>query len=262
MQQLENKTVLITGASQGIGEATARYFAKHGAKVVLVARNTEKLNSIVHDIHRDGGIALAVSGDVADYATLETAVNVTCESFNKLDILVNNAGIIDPVARIAESNVTAWSKVVDVNLKGVYHGLKAAIPAMLDNPNGGTIVNISSGAATGALEGWSHYCSTKAAVLSLTRCAHKEYADQGIRVVGLSPGTVATDMQVVIRDSGINPVSKLKWSQHIPSEWVAKTIGYLTSEEASDLAGDDFSIKNDEGRKRAGLPLISETTKS
>jgi NADP-dependent 3-hydroxy acid dehydrogenase YdfG len=260
MQQLENKTALITGASQGIGEATARYFAKHGTKVILVARNADKLNRIVQDIYKDGGEALTVCGDVADYFTLEAAVNAARERFNTLDILVNNAGIIDPVARIAESNVDAWSKVVDVNLKGVYHGLKAAIPAMLDNPKGGTVVNISSGAATGALEGWSHYCSTKAAVLSLTRCAHKEYADQGIRVIGLSPGTVATDMQVVIRDSGINPVSKLEWSQHIPSEWVAKTIGYLTTDEASDLAGDDFSIKNDEGRKRVGLPLLSETT--
>ena len=107
MQQLENKTALITGASQGIGEATARYFAKHGTKVILVARNADKLNRIVQDIYKDGGEALSVCGDVADYFTLEAAVNAARERFNTLDILVNNAGIIDPVARIAESNVDA-----------------------------------------------------------------------------------------------------------------------------------------------------------
>ena len=90
----------------------------------------------------------------------------------------------------------------------------------------------------------------------LTRCAHKEYAEQGIRVIGLSPGTVATEMQTAIKESGINPVSKLDWSAHIPAEWVAQTLVYLLSDEAADLAGTDFSIKNNEGRKRVGLPIL------
>ena len=119
----------------------------------------------------------------------------------------------------------------------------------------GTVVNISSGAATGALEGWSHYCATKAAVLALTRCTHKEYGDKGVRCVGLSPGTVATDMQVSIRDSGVNPVSQLDWETHIPPDWPARAIAWLCTDAASDIAGEDFSIKTPEGRARVGLPV-------
>jgi len=94
------------------------------------------------------------------------------EHFGSIDILVNNAGVIDPVARIEDADPVEWRSVVDVNVKGVFHGIRAAISTMKDT--GGTIINISSGAATSALEGWSHYCSTKAAVLSLTGCVHKE----------------------------------------------------------------------------------------
>jgi len=114
--------------------------------------------------------------------------------------------------------------------------------------------NISSGAATSALEGWSHYCSTKAAVLSLTRCADKEYRDAGVRVVGLSPGTVATEMQVAIKASGLNPVSQLDPSAHIPPEWAARAVVWLCTDTANDLAGVDFSLKDAAGRARVGLP--------
>ena len=169
-----------------------------------------------------------------------------------MDILVNNADLIEPIARLANSDPEQWDRVVDINYKGVYHGLRAAIPVM-ESQGAGVIVNMSSGAATSALEGWSHYCSTKAAVLSLTRCADKEYRDKGIRVVGLSPGTVATDMQVAIRASGINPVSKLDPSVHISADWVARTVAWLCTEDAAEFAGTDFSLKNDEGRRRAGL---------
>ena len=117
----------------------------------------------------------------------------------------------------------------------------------------GVIVNVSSGAATSALEGWSHYCSSKAAALSLTRCADREYADKGIRVVGMSPGTVATEMQDAIRASGVNPVSQLDPSVHIPAEWPARAIVWLCTEDAAEFAGTDFSLKDDAGRRRVGL---------
>ncbi len=256
MTDFKNKTVLITGASRGIGEATARYFADLGANIVLFARNTDALETIASDIRNTGGNAVAVPGNVANYDDVNTAVQTAIKEYKRLDILVNNAGLIDPVAHLADSDPEAWSRVVDVNYKGVYYGLRTAIPEMLKT-GGGTIVNISSGAATGALEGWSHYCSSKAAVLSLTRCADKEYCNKGIRVVGLSPGTVATEMQVIIRESGINPVSKLLPSAHIPTEWVAKAIGFLCGDEGAEFAGTDFSIKNNEGRMRVGLPAVN-----
>ena len=172
--------------------------------------------------------------------------------YGKIDILVNNAGLIDPIARIEDSDPNQWAHVVDVNLKGVYHGLRAALPLMKEQASG-VIVNISSGAATGALEGWSHYCATKAAVLSLTKCAHKEFSDFGVRIVGMSPGTVATDMQVSIKASGINPVSQLEASDHIPPEWPAKAIAWLCTEAAVEYNGTDFSIKTEEGRRLVGL---------
>lgn len=118
---------------------------------------------------------------------------------------------------------------------------------------GGTIINISSGAATGALEGWSHYCASKAAVLSLTKCADLEFSDHGIRVIGLSPGTVATHMQVAIKASGINPVSRLDPSVHIPPEWVGETISWLATEAGDAYCGIDCSLRDEGVRKAVGL---------
>lgn len=255
MADFMNKSVVIFGASKGIGEASARYFGARGAKVVLFARNQSALEQIVADMKSKGMSAVACAGDVARFEDVQRAVMIARDTFGQVDIVVNNAGLIDPISRLAQSDVEAWGRIVDINFKGVYHGLRAAIPLMLGH--GGTIINMSSGAATSALEGWSHYCSTKAAVLSLTQCAHKEYAEHGIHVIGLSPGTVATDMQVAIRDSGVNPVSQLPWSSHIPVEWVAQSIAYLCAEEGKQFAGRDFSLKNDEGRALVGLPCIT-----
>lgn len=245
---LNGKTVFITGASQGVGAAAGRYLASIGANVVLVARNMSALNDLAQEI---GINALAIQCDVAKYDQVSGAMQHAVDHFGGLDILVNNAGTIEPIARIEDSDPEQWSKVVDVNLKGVYHCMRAAYSHMREN--GGTVINISSGAATSALEGWSHYCATKAAVLSLTKCTHKEWSKFGVNVVGLSPGTVATDMQIAIKESNINPVSKLDWSSHISPEWVAKTIAWLTSDNARQYDGDDFSLKTEEGRRQVGL---------
>jgi NAD(P)-dependent dehydrogenase (short-subunit alcohol dehydrogenase family) len=239
---------LITGASRGIGEATARHLVECGSKVVLCARTRTDIDRIAEEL---GDAALSVQCDVSDYGQVQAAVTMAIDRFGGINLLVNNAGTIEPIARIEDSDPAAWSSVVDVNLKGVYHCMHAVHGVM--HANGGVIVNISSGAASNALEGWSHYCATKAGVLAMTRCAHKEWAHQGIRVVGLTPGTVATDMQVAIRDSKINPVSELDWDKHISPQWVARAIVWLTQDEADSYAGTDFSIKTDEGRRAVGL---------
>jgi 3-oxoacyl-[acyl-carrier protein] reductase len=204
-----------------------------------------------------GEQAVAVQCDVTQYAEVENAVNAARNHFGSLDILVNNAGTIEPISRLEDSNPDEWRAVVDVNLMGVYHGLRAAYWAMKSNAGksdgGGVIINISSGAATGALEGWSHYCATKAAVLSLTRCADKEWGAHGVHVVGLSPGTVATDMQAAIKESGVNPVSKMDWSQHISPEWVGESIAWLASDAGRKYDGGDFSLKTEEGLRAVGL---------
>ncbi len=249
---LAGKVALVTGASRGIGEAAAWAFAQAGAAVVLAARSGGDVERIASAINADGGRAVAVTCDVADYGAVERAVTKAVEAFGRLDYLINNAGLIDPIARLADSDPEGWATVINVNVQGVYNGLRAAIPGMIGQ-GGGVVVNISSGAATSPLEGWSHYCASKAAVLMLTRCADKEYRDQGIRVVGLSPGTVATDMQVKIKASGINPVSQLDPSVHLPPEKAAKAIVWLCTDAADDLSGVDFSLKDDASRQRAGL---------
>ena len=206
MSGVNGKVALVTGASRGIGEAAARRFAAAGAAVVLAARSTGDIERVAADIRGDGGRAEAVTCDVSRYADVTRAVDRAVEAFGGLDILVNNAAVIEPIGRLADTDPAAWDLGIDINVKGVYYGLHAAIPAMRAR-GGGVVVNISSGAATGALEGWSQYCAAKAAVQGITRVASHEYAGDGIRVVGLSPGTVATDMQVTIKASGVNPVS-------------------------------------------------------
>ena len=253
MSDFRGKTVVVTGASRGIGEATARYLAELGATVVLAARNRDRLGAIARDIKATGGRALPMACDVSRPRDVQNLIADAVDATGRVDVLVNNAGVIDPIARLADSDPIAWGRVADINFKGVYHGLRYGIPAMLER-DGGTIVNLSSGAATSALEGWSHYCGTKAAVLALTRVADKEYRDQGIRVIGLSPGTVATEMQTQIKASGINPVSRLEPDAHISADWVARAIAWLTTSAADVHRGTDFSIKTEAGRAAVGLP--------
>lgn len=248
---LTGKTVIVTGASRGIGEAAIRRFAAANANVVLLARSSDDIAKIANEI---GDSALAIACDVASWDDVQSAFEQAYEKFGSVDVLVNNAGTIDPVARIENADPHAWGQVVDINVKGVFHGLRAAIPLMKNS--GGVIINISSGAATNALEGWSHYCCTKAAVLSLTKCVHKEHQLEGIRCVGLSPGTVATDMQRSIADSKMNPVSQLDWSAHISPQSVAEAILWLCTDTASQFDGGDFSIKTPEGRAAVGLPAL------
>jgi 3-oxoacyl-[acyl-carrier protein] reductase len=249
---LSGQVALVTGASQGIGAAIAKRLSKAGATVVLAARSGDAISRNAAAICADGGRASSIVTDVSRYDDVAAAVAHCLNEYGRLDILVNNAGLIEPIARLAESDPVEWGRIADINYKGVYHGLRATLPSMIARGSG-IVVNISSGAATSALEGWSHYCSSKAAVLSLTGCADKEYRGDGIRVVGLSPGTVATDMQVAIKASGINPVSKLDPSAHISPEWVAEAVAWLCTDAGAPFAGTDFSLKTEEGRRLVGL---------
>lgn len=256
MTDLTGKSAIITGASRGIGAAAARALAAAGAAVVLAARSANEITQVANEIEAAGGKAKAAACDVTSLDDVSAMVSACKDAFGSVDILVNNAGLIDPVARLADSDPEDWLKVADVNYKGVYLCLRTALPVMLSQGSG-TIINISSGAAYNALEGWSHYCSSKAAALMLTRAVHKEYGTEGIRCCGLSPGTVATDMQVVIKASGINPVSQLDPAVHIPPEWVGKAIVWLAGEGADGYLGEDFSLKTDAGRAAIGLPPVS-----
>ena len=252
MDEITGKTAIITGASRGIGAATALMMAQRGANIILAARSKAEIEELADNIRTDGGKACAFACDVSDHTSVQALVDFTVEKFGSVDILVNNAGVLEPIASLGDAQPEAWGKVIDINVKGVYHGTRSVLPYMEKQGNG-VIVNISSGAATNALEGWSAYCASKAAALMLTKATHAEYANKGIRVVGLSPGTVATEMQVIIKASGINPVSQLDPSVHIPPEWVAKTICWLCTNDAKEYDGGDVSLRDEMIKRRAGV---------
>lgn len=256
MTHIKDKTVVITGASRGIGAAAARHFAEKGAQVVLAARSEDAIETLADQLRNAGFQVVSFRCDVSDPDAVDALLTYALESFGRVDVLINNAGLIEPIARIGDSTPKDWGRVFDVNVKGVYHGLRYAIPIMQGQDGGGTIINLSSGAANSLLEGWSHYCASKAAVQRLTGVAQKEYGGEGIRVFGLSPGTVATDMQVAIKASGVNPVSQLDPSVHIPAEWVARGLAFLCGPDADGYQGTDFSLKSAEGREKVGLPPL------
>jgi NAD(P)-dependent dehydrogenase (short-subunit alcohol dehydrogenase family) len=246
---LSGKTAFVTGASRGIGAAAARAFADAGANVALIARSTHEIAELAGDI---GETAIAIPCDVSRYAEVAAAVEMTAETFGGIDILVNNAGVITPMGQLPEIDPEAWGKTIDINVKGVMHGMHAVVSGMIAQ-GGGTIINISSGAAHNPVDGWSAYCSSKAAVYMLTRAADKELRDKGVRVIGLSPGTVATEMQRAIKDSGVGPVSQLDWSVHIPPEWPAQAILWMCTPEADGFLGDDISLREEDIRRKVGL---------
>lgn len=250
--KLAGRVALVTGANRGIGAAIARRLALSGAHVMVTARAGAAAETLAEDICRSGGSAQGLACDVTDYASVAGAVAASIEHKGSIDILVNNAGTIDPIAHLADSDPSHWSAVIDVNLKGVYHGVRAVLPYMLAR-GCGTIIAMNSGAANSPMEGWSHYCATKIAVQMLTRQIHKEYGGRGIRSIGLSPGPVAGEMQAAIRASGINPVSRLSDADYIPPEWAAEGVAWLCTAAADPYLGTDFSIKSDEGRKLVGL---------
>jgi len=249
MHDMTGQTILITGASRGIGADTARVFAGAGANVALLARSSAEITTLAREI---GPKAIAVPCDVSDYDAVAAAVEQTVGQFGGLDVLIGNAGVIEPIAHLADADPAAWSAVIDINLKGVFHGMRAALPVMLAAGRG-TVLTISSGAAHGPVEAWSHYCASKAGAAMLTACAHKENADAGIRAMGLSPGTVATQMQREIKASGINPVSQMDWSDHIPADWPARTLLWMCSDAADPWVGQEISLRDPDIRAAVGL---------
>lgn len=252
MADLSGKAIIVTGASRGIGAATAMELAQAGASVILAARTENEIKHNAQQIRNRGGEAEAITCDVSKYKDVQALVSLCESTFGRLDGLVNNAGVIEPIGHIATSDPATWNHATSINFNGVYHGIRAALPIMMAQQYG-NIITVGSGAAHSALEGWSHYCTSKAAALMLTRCAHKEAAGSGVNVVSLSPGTVATDMQVLIKASGINPVSQMEMSDHIDAEWPAKAIAWLCAEGAAEYAGQEVSLRDDEIRQKAGL---------
>jgi 3-oxoacyl-[acyl-carrier protein] reductase len=209
MTDLAGKVAIVTGGSRGIGAATAFVLAKAGAAVTLVARDRRRVLQLADEIVANGGRALALACDVADYGSVRATVAEAERRLEGIYILVNNAGVIEPIGGLAQSDPAVWRRSIEVNLVGAYHTARATLPRMLEAGQG-TVINISSRAAHRPLDGWSAYCSGKAGLAMLTEAIALECADARVRVFGLAPGVVDTDMQAVIRASGINRISQIR----------------------------------------------------
>jgi len=244
---MDGRIVVITGASRGIGAQAARVFAKAGARVVLLARSAVQIEALADEV---GGLALPC--DVGNWPSVAGAVAAVEARYGRLDVMINNAGVIEPIARLADADPEAWGAAVDINLKGVFHGCRAVLP-MMKRQGAGTIINLSSGAAYQPLEGWSAYCASKAAALMLTQALHLEESAWGLRCLGLSLGTVATDMQVKIRASGVNAVARLDPSAHIPADWPARTLLWMCGPGADRWLGTDVKLRDEAVRRAVGL---------
>ena len=191
MSQELNQVVVITGASSGIGEATARMLAQDGAKIVAVARRKDRLEQLVKDIEADGGQAIAVEADVTSSEDMERAAQAAKDTYGRLDVWVNNAGVM-PLSPVEMNRIDEWNWMVDVNIKGVLNGVAAAQPLMRAQ-GAGQFVNVSSVAGHLVFPGAAVYCATKFAVRALSEGMRME-SDGSIRVTNISPGAVKTEL--------------------------------------------------------------------
>ena len=242
MSDMNNKVALVTGASSGIGRATARLFAEKGAKVVVAARRQDELESLVSEIQSEGGEATAIQTDVCKVTDVKRMVDHAIKTFSRLDYAVNNAGIEGRFASITELSEADWDQVLGINLKGTFLGLQHQARAMLAAGNGGAIVNVGSvnsflGFATGAA-----YCTSKHGLIGLTTSASAELASQGIRVNLVCPGIIDTPMHQRLRqDLGDEVYDQAMPSVHLKRaglpEEIAQAILFLCADAASYITG-------------------------
>lgn len=246
--RLDGKTALVTGGNRGIGLATVRALAKAGATVHFTARSAANIAAAQRE--------LGPTRATGHHVNMTDRLAMTTLMEQPFDILINNAAVIAPIGRVLDVSVEDWASSIDINLTSAFHAIQLAIRQMVAK-GGGTIVNISSGAAHRPQEGWSAYCAGKAGLAMLTRSVHMEYGDQGIRIFGFAPGVVDTDMQGAIRASGINPVSKLPRESLAPAQEPATVIAWLCTPAADALAGQELDIRAPDLRAAAGLPPLA-----
>jgi NAD(P)-dependent dehydrogenase (short-subunit alcohol dehydrogenase family) len=247
---LAGTVALVMGASAGIGAALVEALAARGAMLAIAARRRAPLDALAT---RLGPNVLPLSCDVSDAAQVAAAVAATVARFGRLDHLINNAGVIQPIGHLHETDPAEWAACIAINLTGAFNACHAALPHLLKQ--GGTIVNVSSGAGHRPLEGWSAYCASKAGLVMLTHALMLEYGHRGIRAYGFSPGTVRTDMQVAVRAAGMNPVSRLPIEALIPPAAPAGVIAWLCTPDAHDFPTGECAIRDDELRRRAGVEV-------
>lgn len=245
-QPISGRSALVTGGAGGIGLATCKALAALGAAVTFTARSPESLAAA------QGTLGAAATGTLCDITDRARLAEILSPGF---DILVNNAATIAPIGRITDLGTEAFSASIETNLVAQFDAIRLSLPHMLAR-GAGTIVNVSSGAAHRPQEGWSAYCAGKAGLAMLTRSIHLEYGAEGIRVFGIAPGVVDTGMQVSIRASGINPVSKLPRESLSQPDQPGRAIAWLCTPAADSLAGQELDIRDPALRQAIGLSAL------
>jgi 3-oxoacyl-[acyl-carrier protein] reductase len=243
--KLQDRVALITGAGSGMGRAASLLFAREGAKLVAVDVNAESASDTVRMIKAEGGDAITVRADVSRAADAEAMVNEAVRQFGSLDIIYNNAGIEGESGFLAQLSEEAFDRVIAINLRGVWLGMKYALPAMIQR-GGGVVINTASIAGMVAVKGAAAYCAAKAGVIALTRVAALEYGRYNIRVNCICPGAIDTPMVARISgEGGMSPqaVSRISVLGRIgrPDE-IARTALFLASDDASFATGAPFII--------------------
>ena len=223
MSELKDKVVIITGASSGLGEATARRLAKNGAKLMLAARREDRLKQLVDDILKDGGTAKYQVTDVTDKSQVEALAKATHQAYERIDVLVNNAGLM-PLSPLDATKVDEWDKMVDVNIKGVLYAIAAVLPIMRQQKSG-HIINLSSVAGHKVFSGGTVYCATKFAVKAISEGIRLE-SNGEIRSTNISPGAVDTELTSTIsHEETAKNVNQL-YSMAIDSDAIARAITF------------------------------------
>jgi len=239
MSEIKDKVVIITGASSGLGEATARRLAKNGAKLMLAARREERLKQLVTDIQKDGGTAKYEVIDVTNKSQVEALAKAAHQAYERIDVLVNNAGLM-PLSPLDETKVDEWDKMVDVNIKGVLYAIAAVLPIMRQQKSG-HIINISSVSGHKVFPGGTVYCATKFAVKAISEGIRLE-SNGEIRATNISPGAVDTELTNTISHEETAKNVKKMYSISIDSDAIARAIAYVI-EQPGDVDVNEMIIR-------------------
>jgi len=235
--RLDNKVAIITGAGMGMGQAGALLFAREGARVVVVDWNAEAGEETVKKIRDSGGEAIFVKADVSRARDVENVVKKTVASYGKLDIIYNNAAIIGRPAFTEDVTEEEWERIMSINLKGVWLGMKYAIPEMLRR-GGGSIINTASQCGDRGTRNLSPYCAAKGGVLALTRITAMELAKKNIRVNALNPGIIGSPMVLAMPEEEIRGFEAIIPQGRLGKpEEIAYAALFLASDESSHVTG-------------------------
>lgn len=229
MSTIADKVVVITGASSGMGEATARELAKQGAVVVLGARRLERIQALAEELNGQGGRALAVQTDVTDQAQVKALVDAAVQYYGRIDVLLNNAGLMQ-LALLDKLKVDEWDAMIDVNFKGVLYGIAAALPHMQQQKSG-HIINVSSVAGHKVTPTAAVYAATKHAVRALTEGLRQEVKPYNLRTTVISPGAVDTELANHITDPEVaTGIQQYNAEYSISPNTLARAVVYALSQ--------------------------------